>query len=146
MGGEGVAEGVRAHLAVEAGIVGVALDDLVEPLAGQSAAAEVDEQLALEPAADELLTAGSQVALDRAPRLAAERDDPLLRALSVGADEPAGHVDVADLESDRLRRPQTAAVHDLQQGAVAQADRVGPVGAIEQLADLALAENVGKLS
>ena len=45
VGGEAVAQGVRAHTAGEAGVAGVALDDLVEALAGQRPTAEVDEQL-----------------------------------------------------------------------------------------------------
>src|SRR5215211_1449541 len=44
VGGEGVAQRVWAHPALQPDRLGVALDDLVEPLAGQRPAAEVDEQ------------------------------------------------------------------------------------------------------
>src|ERR1700759_4859278 len=101
---EGVAQRVRAHLPVETHLLGVALDDLVEALAGQCAAAEVHEELALEALADKIGATCTQVALDRARRLSPKRDYSLLRALAVGADEAAAHVDVADLEADRLRR------------------------------------------
>src|SRR4249919_2997371 len=47
VGGEAVAQRVRAELAGEAGLAGVALDDLVEALAAKRAAAEVDEELRL---------------------------------------------------------------------------------------------------
>src|ERR1700709_1600170 len=47
MGGEAVAQGARTHAAAEAGVAGVALDDLVEALAGQRPTAEVDEELRL---------------------------------------------------------------------------------------------------
>src|SRR4051794_39444947 len=53
VGGEGVAEGVRAHLVLEPGRARVALDDLVEALARQAAAAVVDEQARFQPVADE---------------------------------------------------------------------------------------------
>src|SRR3954452_10104092 len=51
--GEGVAQRVRAHLVGEAGGTRVALDYLVEALAGQPSAAMVDEQVGLGREADE---------------------------------------------------------------------------------------------
>ena len=95
VGGEAVAQRVRAHLAAEAGGAGVALDDLVEALAAERAAAEVDEQLRLVALADQLRPAAAQVGGDRRDRLAAERDEPLLRALAAGAQEALAQVEVA---------------------------------------------------
>src|SRR4029077_10191739 len=69
VGGEAVAQGVRAHLAREPGVAGVALDDLVETLAGQRPAAEVDEQLRLVALPDQLRPAAAQVGGDRRDRL-----------------------------------------------------------------------------
>src|SRR5215212_118921 len=71
VGGEAVAQRVRAHPAGEAGVAGVALDDLVEALAGQRTTAEVDEELRLVAVADELRSAAAQVSVDRGDRLAA---------------------------------------------------------------------------
>src|SRR5204863_8021517 len=129
---EGVAERVRAHLSVEADRCGVSLDDLVKPLAGERAAAEVDEELRLEPRADELGSAASHIALDRARGLAAERHRTVLRALAVRAQEAAADVDVSDLQPDRLGRAQPASVHDLEQRAVAQRDLVAARHALAQ--------------
>src|SRR5205823_5032644 len=56
MRGEAVAQRVGAHLLVQANLLGVTLDDLVEALARQRAAAEVDEQLGLRTGADQLGT------------------------------------------------------------------------------------------
>src|SRR4051812_21833880 len=47
VGGEGVAQRVGAHPVRQAGGLRVAANDLVEPLAGEGAAAEVDEQVLL---------------------------------------------------------------------------------------------------
>src|SRR5271154_2438551 len=44
VGGEGVSERVRAHPLLEPGAAGMRLDDLVEALARQPAAAEIEEQ------------------------------------------------------------------------------------------------------
>ena len=68
VGGEAVAERVRAHPVAEADRLGAALDDLVEALAGQRAAALVEEQRALVGAAGHLRPAGAQVAARPRPR------------------------------------------------------------------------------
>ena len=65
VGGEAVAQGVGAPAPGEAGVAGVALDDLVEPLAGQRPAAEVEEERALVVVADEVRAAGAEVDADR---------------------------------------------------------------------------------
>src|SRR6476646_5396835 len=142
VGGEAVAQRVRAHLAGEAGVARVALDDLVEPLAGQRPAAEVDEQLRLVAVADQLRPAAAQIAVDRRDRLPAERHQAFLRALAAGAEEALAQVDVAQLQPDRLRSAQPAGVHHLQQGPVAQRRRLAPLRRGEQLLHLGVVENV----
>ena len=47
VGGEGVAQRVRAHALLQSGAAGMALHDLVQPLARQRGAPVVDEQRAL---------------------------------------------------------------------------------------------------
>src|SRR3954465_11667478 len=111
MGGKAVAEGVRAHLAVEPDVLGVALDDLVEALASEGAAAEVDEELGLGRGAHELRTTRTQVAAHSRSSLPTERHGSLLGPLAVRPREAALDVDVADLEADRLRCAQPAAIH-----------------------------------
>src|ERR671911_1535008 len=61
MGGEGVAEGVRAHLSLQPSRVGVAKDDLVEALASQRPAAEVEEELRLVRLPQQPRAPGAQV-------------------------------------------------------------------------------------
>src|SRR3954454_13655935 len=136
VGGEAVAQGMRAHLAGEAGVAGVALDDLVEPLAGQRAAAEVDEEPRLVAVADQLRAAAAQVAVDRGDRLPPQRHQPLLRALAASAQYPLAQIDVPQLEPDRLRGAQAARVHHLEQGAVAQRRRLAALRGGEQLLHL----------
>ena len=96
---------VQKLLASPKGSEPTALRDLVEPLAGQRPAAEVDEQLRLVPVADQLRAAAAQVAGDRGDRLAAERHQPLLRALAAGAQDALAEVDISELQPDRLRGP-----------------------------------------
>src|SRR5437588_7561559 len=68
VGRERVAQRVRAHLAVEAGRLRVPLDDLVEALAREAAAALVDEQARLRAPAYERRAPPRGGGLDRAPR------------------------------------------------------------------------------
>ena len=68
--------------------------------------------------------------------------EPLPRARRM----PALEVDVAGLEPDRLRRPQPAGVHQLQQRAVAQRGRLGPARRLEQLGDLVAREDLRQLA
>src|SRR5215218_4783142 len=145
VGGEAVAQRVRAHLARQAGVAGVALDDLVETLPGQRAAAEIDEQLRLVALADELRPAAAKVAVDRRDRLAAERNQPLLGALAASAQEALAQFHVAELEPDRLRGAQPAGVHHLEQRPVAQRRRLAALRRGEQLLHLGVVENVGQL-
>src|SRR4051794_25896080 len=98
---EAVAQGVRAHLPGEAGGACVALNDLVEALAAQRAAAEVDEETRLVAFADQLWATAAQVGGDRRNRLATERHQPFLVALAAGAQEALVQVDVGQLQPDR---------------------------------------------
>ena len=139
VGGERVAQRVRAHPVREAGRGRVALDDLVEALARQAGAAVVDEQARLEPVADEPPAPAREVGVDGARGGGADRHDPLLGALAAGLQDPGLEVDVGGLEVDRLRRPQPARVHQLEQRAVAQRGRLGPARLLEQLRDLVAA-------
>ena len=123
--GEAVAQRVRAHLAVEPRGLGVALDDLVEPLAGQRAAAEVDEQLALRLGPDQLRAVPRAGTASTAA--AASRPTGTIRSfepLPCGRTKPAAQVEVGDLQADGLGGAQPAAVHQLQQRPVAERDRV----------------------
>ena len=82
---ERVAQRVRAHPVLQPAFARVALDDLVEPLAAEAAAALVDEEVRLVANADELRAAALQVDPDGGERLAPDRDEPLLRALAASA-------------------------------------------------------------
>jgi hypothetical protein len=95
--------------------------------------------------ADQLRAAAAQVDADRGDRLAAERDEALLRALAPGAQEALAQVDVGDLEPDRLRGAQPARVHHLEQGAVAEHGRLVAARRGEQLLDLGVVEDLGQL-
>src|ERR1700760_4358540 len=94
MRGETVPQGVRGHLAVEPDRPRVSLDDLVEALAGQRPAAEVEEEARLFAAVEQekggrLSGPGGRrgapagdVAADRRDRRAADRQEPFLRTLA----------------------------------------------------------------
>ena len=100
----------------------------------------------LEAVADEPRPAADEVDAERASGLAADGHDPLLVALAAGAQLAAVEVEVGELEVDRLRRPQAAGVHHLEQRAVAQRGRLGAVGLGEQPGDLVAREHLGQLA
>src|SRR4051794_5338689 len=99
---ERVAQGVRAHPVREARGDGVPADDLVEALPRERLAAEVDEEMRLEPPAQQPLATALHVdarGLDGRPP---DRNDPLLRALPPCAEHSDLEVDVPHLKRDRL--------------------------------------------
>jgi hypothetical protein len=145
VGGERVAQRVRAHPPVEARGAGVALDDLVEALAGQARPAVVDEEVALLAQADHPRAPVLQVGADRGDRVAADGHEPLLRALAPRAQDPRVEVDVADLEVDRLARAQPARVHELEQRPVAQGRGVAAGRGGEQARHLVAGEDLREL-
>ena len=65
----------------------------------------------------------AQVAGDDVRRLLAERHDPLLAALAAHADELLLEVDVGEIEPDRLGAAQAGRVDELDECAVAEAER-----------------------
>ena len=143
VGGERVAQRVGAHAVLQPGAAGVALDDLVEPLAGERPPAEVDEHVRLVAQPDQPRPArarGRRCSV--AIALHADRHQALLGALAAGAQHPGLEVELGQLQGDRLRGAQPAGVHRLEQRAVAQrAGRVAP-GLVEQPVDLVAAEHL----
>src|SRR3954466_8293622 len=146
MGGEGMAQRVRAHAAGQAHIGGVALDHLVEALPGERSAAKVHEETRHRTAPHEVRPAGAQVALGGGRGLTPERNDALLVALPVRAHEGAPQIDVVDVEAHRLRGSQPAAVHHLEQRPVPKLNRIAARHALEKLLDLGVAEDSRKLA
>ena len=124
------------------GAPGVAADDLVEALAGQPAAAQVDEHAPLGPQPDQLRPPPLEVRAQRLDRLAADRHDPLLGALAAGAQDAGLEVELGQLEADRLRRAQAAGVHRLEQRAVPQRRRAGSARLLEQPRHLVAAQHL----
>src|SRR3954454_13422348 len=80
--------------------------------AGQRPALGVQEELG--PVARvEIRAAAGEVAVQRVDGGAADRDDPLLRALAERADEPLLRVDARSVEPDRLADTEAGAVQQL---------------------------------
>ena len=144
VGGEAVAQRVGAHALLEAGAAGVALDDLVEALAGEGPAAVVYEQALLEAQAHERRTSAFTVEANGAHGLAADRDDALLGALALGAEQSLVEVHVGEAELDGLGGAQAAGVDQLQEGAVAQRERIASAGPREQAGDVLAGEDGGQ--
>src|SRR3954469_24292907 len=103
---ERVPQGVRAHLAVEPGSPGVPLDDLVEPLAREAAAAVVEEQGGLHAVAGQTRAPpaggrarGGEGGGGRGGGGGAERREPLLGALAARAQDAGLEIHVTDLEA-----------------------------------------------
>src|SRR5262249_50417484 len=94
-----------------------------------------------ESAIEEVWTPAAGVGAQRGDRLAADRHEALLGALSARTQHSFLQVDVRQLESDHLRYAQPACVHELQQGTVAQRGGVGPPWLAQQPGDLVTGEN-----
>src|SRR3954451_8324191 len=117
---ERVPERVRRHAVGEAGGRRVPADDLVEALAGERLAAEVDEQVRDDPAVHQRRAAAVQVDPHGLHRGAADRHHALLRALAACAQHAELQVHVGDLDADRLGRAQPTGVHQLEQRTIAK--------------------------
>src|SRR5881392_2116325 len=103
MGGEGVAQRVRTHAPLEARTAGVTLDDLVDALAGQPAAAPVQEDPRLSARAEQDGAPALAVGAQSRDRLAPDRHEALLGALAPRPQQPLLEVDVADVQRCGLR-------------------------------------------
>ena len=141
-----MAQRVRAHAVLEPGAPRVALDDLVEALARERAAAAVDEQRLLAVLArlgpvHENRAPASEVVVQRVQRVRADRHDALLRALAARTQQPLLLGDVRKRQADHLRDAQAAGVHELEQRPVAQRERSGPARRGEQMRDLLAREH-----
>src|SRR5919109_1339125 len=146
VGGEGVTQRVRADAIGEPGRDGVAADDLVEALAGQRAAAEIDEHMRF---GGPLHQAGPSPLEGCAQRLhgrLADRHHALLRALPPRTEHTLLQVDVGQLEPDRLRSAEAAGVHQLEERTVPQRGRLRASRLREQAVDLPAGEDVGQLT
>src|SRR5581483_3832794 len=130
--GEGVAEEVgvdAARLQPRRG--GQPAEDEEGARAGERAALRIEEELG--PVAPvEVRPPPREVAAERFDRLAADRDDALLRALAEAADEPAVEVDRRLVEAERLADAEARAVQELDERAVAERAWRRPVGCLDQ--------------
>src|SRR4051794_12313314 len=106
VGCERVAQSVGTHAVCQTSRLGMAANDLVEPLARERPAAEVHEQvllLGLSP--DELGPAPLEIDANGGQGPLPHRHDALLGALSPRAQEAVLEVQVGHGEGDRLRGP-----------------------------------------
>jgi len=78
----------------------------------------------------------AQVARDDVRGFLAQRHDPLLAALAAHTHVLLLEVDVGEVEPDRLRAAQARRVDELDEGAVAKAERAVAVDRVDQLLDL----------
>ena len=104
------------------GLRGEPAQDQERAGAREAAALGVQEQLRPVARVEER-PAAREVAAQRLHRLAADRDDALLRALADAAHEPCVEVDARLLEADGLADAQARAVEQLDERAVAQVAR-----------------------
>ena len=122
---ERVTQRVRPHPLRQAERLGVAAHDQEHPAPRQPAPAIVDEQRIGVLARAEMRAAAREVPLDGAHGLAAARHDALAAALAEDAHQPELGVEVTRTQAAQLRDPQAGAVEELEDRAVAQAERRG---------------------
>ena len=148
VGSETVAQFVGRDAVVEPREIGVALEVLPEPLAGERTTAGGDEEgggavLAREreqPLARPIHPAPDGIASD-----IAERHDALLAALAPDADEAAVEVEAGDGEQHEFADPESGGVEELEHGDVAQPFVGRLAGGAEQLFDLLFAPDLGQV-
>lgn len=119
MGGKGVPECVGRDTLADAGQIGPFFDDVPEGLAahGVPQTGEKEELVVtcgIEPVADPF-----QVGADPLAGRFTDRHQPLLVPLAQGHQIADRQVDLAQLEPDQFRDPQTGGVEQLQHGQVA---------------------------
>ena len=127
MAREGMPERVGRHARAQPGAPGAALENAPEALAGEGPAARVEEEhTGVETATGDAASA-IQVATHPLQSLGAHRHETLAAPLA-RADHVAGsHVQILHPQGEDLRRAHAGGVHQLQQGAVAQAVGAGGV-------------------
>ncbi len=145
--GERMAQGVRRQWRGDAGLARVALHQLPEHHArhGRTGARATrgDEQILARQAAQDGGTALGEVTLQPVARHLAEGHQALFVALAGDAQHLLHQPQVPGLERDQFAHAQTARVHQLQHGAVAQAQRRVFVGRVQQRLHLRLAQRLG---
>ena len=116
------------------------LHELPEHLPRHRLAAPCHEQRLAAAAIEDRGASVAAVTLQPGERFFAERHQPLLRALAGDAQGVVDEAHVHGLQPDQLAHAQAAGVHQLEHGAVAQAERGVDVGRSEQGLDLRLAQ------
>ena len=148
---ERVAQQVRVHTRIDAGGERVLPHDELDRALREPRAASVEEERTGPVRASDLMPPRARrpgsggrcgIALDRGACRLAHHDHALLVALPVDDDRPLFEVDAADIDRGRLADAQTAGVHQLEQGAVAQAGGPVAVGRGDQRGDVGERQDV----
>ena len=145
-------EGVRRDALAEAGAHGRATDDRPGLLPSQPATVGAQEERAApdrrdvverQPGRSDRL----EVADQPGEGLFADRDEPLAVALADDPHEGAVEREVVAVEAERLADPQPGGVEELEEGPVADVDRVAgsrPTGGLEDRDGLGDVERLGQ--
>ena len=131
VGRGGVAEGVRPDGAADDRAEG-ARHEVVDRARSEPGAARAEEQRTIRrgrsAAGDERRPAAHEIGLERLRRRQAVRHDALLVSLSGHARGAAVGIEVVDVEAAQLRDAHRRAVEELEDGVIAQRDRVAAGG------------------
>ena len=144
MGGKGVAQNMRADLLGDAGTVRHLANDLPEAVSGHRlapiGAKEQGAGLALEQQGANLF----QVLAHDLAGVGGKGDDPFLVAFAEDAQMSGGQVAAGDRQVDQFRDPQPGGIEQMQHGVVAQCQRRGRCGPLEEGVDLGFTEHLGQ--
>ena len=122
VGGEGVAEGVRGNLLVDAGGHRLFLHEVEDGDAAERPAGPVQEKDVLERAGGRFRT-DRKIVPDGFRGHFPEGNDALLVALADDIDIPLVQMDMGNPEAGAFAHAETASVQDLQDGAAAESGR-----------------------
>ncbi len=142
VGGEGMAQRVRRQRCRDTRNLRAALDDDPEHHAAhRSPALGHEDRIAALPAQDGTARRG-QIALQPPVRLLAEGHQPFLLPLARHAQHARAQIDAMQGQIHQLAHAQAAGIHQLQHGAVTQAQRRIDIGRPEQCLHLRLRQRM----
>ena len=121
----------------------IALDDVPERLARHAFATCGDEQRIGSPLTEECCTAITQIAPQPVAGLGTKRHQPVLAAFAADhAHHPFVQADFHRLQRDDFRHAQAARIHQLDHGAVTQAERRVDIGRIDERLNLCFGQRL----
>ncbi len=143
MGGKGVAQTMRRHYLSNPGGLGVMLNVLPETLPRHGRPASGHENGGTDAFAQYLRTTTLQILRHASGGHFPHGHQTFLATLAKDHHQTGAEIHLAHLQIHQLRHPQTAGVHQLQHGCIAQSQRACTIGGQQQCLYFCFTEDMG---